>query len=181
MSGEGDYEVLHQGRYVRLVRRQGWEFVEHDGILGIVVMVAVTEANELLLVEQYRVPLASRVIELPAGLVGDKPDARDESFAEAARRELLEETGYEAAAMHRLTAGPYSPARSNALYAFYRATGLRAVGEGGGDEHEDIKVHAIPLADLPRWLDQQAANGLLVDPKIYAGLYFLSQEKSGQP
>lgn len=182
MSADGpEYEVLHQGRYVRLVRKNGWEFVERDGITGIVVVVAVTEDQRLLLVEQHRIPLDGRVIELPAGMVGDRPEARDESFAAAARRELIEETGYEAAALHPLTCGPYSPARSNALYTFFRASGLRRVGEGGGDEHEDIEVHAIPLAEVHDWLEQKAAAGLMIDPKIYAGLYFLGKEKSPQP
>ena len=180
-ADRSDYEVLHQGRYVRLVRKNGWEFVERDGISGIVVVVAVTDDQRLLLVEQHRIPLDGRVIELPAGMVGDRPEAPDESFVAAARRELIEETGYEASALHPLTSGPYSPARSNALYTFFRATGLRQVGEGGGDEHEDIVVHAVPLADVHTWLEEKAAVGLLIDPKIYAGLYFLGKENSPRP
>lgn len=180
-SPEPDYEVLHQGRYVRLVRKNGWEFVEREGISGIVVIVAVTDDQRLVLVEQHRIPLDGRVIELPAGMVGDRPEDRDESFAAAALRELREETGYEAASVHRLTSGPYSPARSNALYAFFRAVGLRRVSEGGGDEHEDIAVHEVPLAEVDAWLEAKAEAGLLIDPKIYAGLYFLGKEKSARP
>lgn len=180
-EGSSDYEVLHQGRFVRLVRKDGWEFVEHDGIRGIVVMVAVTEDRCLLLVEQYRTPLQGRVIELPAGLVGDQPGDRDESYAAAARRELIEETGYEPESVYRLTMGPYSPARSNAHYAFFRATGLRQVGEGGGDDSEDIVVHKVPLATVEAWLEQQAAAGTMIDPKIYAGLYFIGKESARRP
>ena len=175
MTGSS-YEILHQGRYVRLVRRDGWEYLEREGIRGIAVIMAVTDDQALLLVEQFRTPLQGRVIELPAGLVGDRAEAPGESFAEAARRELIEETGYEPESVHQLTSGPYSPARSDALYAYFRARGLRQVSEGGGDEHEDIVVHKVPLNGLESWLDARAATGLLIDPKIYAGLYFLVKE-----
>lgn len=167
--------ILHEGRFIRMVRRDGWEYVEHPGIRGIVVIVAVTPAGRLLLVEQLRKPVQQRVIELPAGMAGDLPGQRDEDFAIAARRELVEETGYDAAAFERVLVGPYSPGRSSDLYTFFLATGLTKVGEGGGDEHEDIVVHEAPLADIDRWLEARAESGLLIDPKIYAGLYFLSR------
>jgi ADP-ribose pyrophosphatase len=152
--------------------RNGWEFVEHPHIRGIVVLVAVTPARELLLVEQYREPLQRRVLELPAGMVGDHAGGRDEPMEVAARRELLEETGYEAGRMTHLMAGPYSPGRSSDLYTFYLASDLCRVHEGGGDEHEDIVVHHMPLHGADAWLDRAAAGGLLLDAKIYAGLYF---------
>lgn len=171
-------EVLHEGRFIRMVKRAGWEFVEHHRIRGIAVLVAVTDADELLLVEQYREPLQRPVLELPAGMVGDRPGEHDEPFEEAARRELIEETGYDAAQLKRLTAGPYSPGRSNDLYTFFLARGLTRVGEGGGDAHESIVVHAIPLAGMDEWLSAQEAAGRLVDPKIFAGLYFIGREQA---
>jgi ADP-ribose pyrophosphatase len=145
----------------------------------VVVLVALTDDERLLLVEQYRKPLLERVIELPAGMVGDRPGEGEESFEEAGRRELKEETGYLATTLRPLTAGPYSPARSSALYTFFRASGLAKVGPGGGDEHEDITVHEIPLREIDDWMRGQAEAGRLIDPKIYAGLYFLHREKAG--
>jgi ADP-ribose pyrophosphatase len=180
-ESQSDYQVLHQGRFIRMVRRDGWEYVEHPHIRGIVVMVAVTEDQCLLLVDQYRKPLQARVMELPAGMVGDRPGETDEPFEEAARRELIEETGYAPARLQCLTAGPYSPGRSSDLYTFFRATGLTQVGEGGGDEHEDIIVHKVPLVELESWLEQQSANGWLVDPKIYIGLHFIAKESANRP
>jgi ADP-ribose pyrophosphatase len=176
MSKSHDDEgVLHEGRFIRMVRRDGWEYVEHPGISGIVVVVAVTDDGKLLLVEQLRRPVQRRVLELPAGMVGDLPGQRDEDFTLAARRELQEETGYDAASFERLMAGPYSPGRSSDLYTFYRARGLRRVGEGGGDEHEDIVVHEVPMEGIDAWLEARSAEGLLIDPKIYAGLYFIGR------
>lgn len=170
--------ILHEGRFIRMVRRDGWEFVEHPGIRGIVVMVAVTPANTLLLVEQLRRPVQRRVLELPAGMVGDRPGEEHEDFTVAAARELREETGYEAARLDLIMAGPYSPGRSSDFYTFYRASGLRRVSAGGGDEHEDIVVHEAPLDRIDAWLAEKSEAGLLIDPKIFAGLYFIHRGAS---
>ena len=59
------------------------------------VILAIDE-GQVLLVEQYRVPLGKRCLELPAGLVGDHDDAADEDVLVAAGRELEEETGWRA-------------------------------------------------------------------------------------
>src|SRR5262245_4821956 len=101
-----DPQILGAGRFLRLVDEGGWEYVTRPGVSGVVVLVAVTPAGKLLLVEQRRVPVHGRVIELPAGLVGDDGDRRDEPLATAAHRELIEETGYEASEMVRLASGP---------------------------------------------------------------------------
>lgn len=164
---------LHRGRFLEMLELEGWEYVDRIGSSGVVVILAVTDANELVLVEQHRIPVGSRVIELPAGLAGDLPDAEDEDFKEAARRELLEETGYEAANIEFLCEGPPSAGLTSEIQTLLRATGLRKTGPGGGDETEDITVHAIALDELDAWLAAAAARGCLVDPKIYAGLYFL--------
>jgi hypothetical protein len=46
---------------------------------------------------------------------------------------------------------------------------------GGGDHHENIIVHEVPLDGIRRWLDQRAAAGILIDPKVYSGLYLSSE------
>jgi ADP-ribose pyrophosphatase len=58
------------------------------------------------------------------------------------------------------------------VMTFYLATQLVKVGEGGGDEHEDIQVHVVPIQGIQAWLLAQEALGKLLDPKIYAGLWF---------
>jgi ADP-ribose pyrophosphatase len=164
---------LHKGRFLAMFERGGWEYVDRVGASGVVVILAVTDANELVLVEQHRVPVGASVIELPAGLAGDLPDARDEDFREAARRELLEETGYEAENIEFLCEGPPSAGLTSEIQTLLRATGIRKTGPGGGDESEDITVHTIALDQLDDWLSGAMQRGCLVDPKIYAGLYFL--------
>jgi len=164
---------LHKGRFLAMFERGGWEYVDRVGASGVVVILAVTDANELVLVEQHRVPVGASVIELPAGLAGDLPDARDEDFREAARRELLEETGYEAENIEFLCEGPPSAGLTSEIQTLLRATGIRKTGPGGGDESEDITVHTIALDQLDDWLSGAMQRGCLIDPKIYAGLYFL--------
>ncbi len=166
--------ILGQGKFARLVDRDGWEFIEQLGMRGIVVIVA-EAAGRLLLVEQFRKPLNRPVIELPAGVVGDLPGHEEEPFERAAARELLEETGYAANKFEHLLTGPASPGRSNFLYTFFHATDLKKQHDGGGDAHENIRVHEVALAEIHDWLERKSNEGVLIDPKIYAGLYFLSR------
>ena len=163
---------LHAGRHLRLVVRNGWEFVERPGIRGIVLVVAVTPEDRLLLVEQRREPVDGRVLELPAGLAGDAESPADEPLEEAARRELVEETGWDANAMERLTSGPPSAGVTSEIITFFRARGLSRAGAGGGVEGEAITVHEVPLAAVEEYLREREAGGTLVDPKVWAGLWF---------
>ena len=164
--------LVAEGRYLCLLDRGGWEFVERKNTTGIVVLVAVTEDRRLLLVEQWREPVGSRVLELPAGLAGDVAGAEDEALATAARRELLEETGYEASDLELLMVAPSSPGLTSETYTFFRASGLAKVAAGGGDASEDIVVHEVPLDGVEAWLQARAAEGFLIDLKVYAGLLF---------
>lgn len=163
--------VLAKGRYLTFIDEGGWEYVTRPGVSGIVVIVAVTDDERLLLVEQYRPAVHRHVIELPAGLVGDGDGRRAESLHEGAARELEEETGYRAAEMVALFEGPIAVGVSDETVSFFRASGLARVGPGGGDDTEEITVHEVPLPQLPSFLAAKQQAGLGVDPKIYAGLY----------
>jgi ADP-ribose pyrophosphatase len=162
--------MLGAGRHVRLVRENGWEYLERPGVSGIVILVALTPEGRLLLIEQWRQPVAARVIELPAGLAGDVPGQEREPLERAARRELIEETGYDAEAFDPLGRCTPSPGATSEVVAFFRARGLRRVAAGGGDEHEDIQVHEVPLDGLTGWLAEREAAGRLIDMKVWAGL-----------
>jgi ADP-ribose pyrophosphatase len=172
MRSPSEPRILAEGKYLRLVVGNGWEWVDRVNTSGAVVIVAVTEDARLVLVEQYRVPLAARVIELPAGLTGDTPDVAHEAAIQAARRELLEETGYEADRWEYLIDGPSSAGLATEAYSLFLARDARKVGPGGGDAAEDIEVHAIPLAEVESWILAKRHSGILADPKIFAGLYF---------
>ena len=161
---------LARGRFLSLRNRDGWEFVERTNASAIVAIVAVTPNDELVLVEQFRPPVNARVIELPAGLVGDVEG--DDSIEEAGRRELLEETGYAAGKVSTLFRGPISAGLSTEILTVVRAESLRLEGPGGGVDGEDIQVHLIKTADVKRWL---LASAVMVDPKVFAALAFLQQ------
>ena len=163
--------TIAEGRYITLVEEDGWEYVIRHGVTGIVIIVPVTDDGKLVLVEQYRRAVHKRVIELPAGLVGDIDGQQSESMVDAATRELEEETGHRAAEMALLFQGPIAVGISDEVVHIYEARGLSRVGAGGGDETEDITVHEVPLADVNAFLAAQSAKGLGVDPKIFAGLF----------
>lgn len=169
--------VLHASKFLNLIKEGHWEYVDRVNATGAALIAAVTAEGKILLVEQYRIPVHARTIELPAGIIGDEPGCADESHAEAARRELLEETGYAAARVEALTTGAACSGITSERVTLYLATGLKRTGKGGGVAHEDITVHEVPLADILPWLETKAKTGVLIDPKVYAGLFFISQVK----
>jgi ADP-ribose pyrophosphatase len=172
--------VAWEGKWLRIRVRGHWEYVERataDGLATLIV--AVTPSDELLFVEQYRIPLQRRTIEFPAGLVGDV-DAT-ESLADSAARELLEETGWAAARVEVLMVGPTSSGLTTEQVAFCRASGLSKVHDGGGDESEAITVHTIPRTDAAAWLVRKQAEGYALDPKLWAGLWFATHNPDGTP
>ncbi len=170
--------VLYQGDWLRLVKRGKWESCERvhgDGMA--VIVIAVTPQDEVLFVEQFRVPLGARTIEMPAGLVGD--DHAHDTLEAAARRELVEETGWEPAQVDVLLIGPTSSGMSNERIAFVRARGLTKVGEGGGVGDEGITVHAVPRTQAPAWLMRKHAEGYELDLKLWAGLWMIEHNPDG--
>lgn len=169
-------EVIGEGKFLRILKKGHWEYVERHNCTGIVVLLPVTREKEVILVEQHRIPVGKMVIELPAGLVGDLHD-KDEPLELAAERELVEETGYKPGKLVRLIEGPPSAGLSAEEMTFFGALDLEKVGEGGGDESEDIVVHLVPLDQVGAWLEEkEKADGVTVDPKVYAGLYLIEHK-----
>lgn len=164
-------ETLFETRWLGLYRIGHWDFVRRphgDACVGIL---ALTPAAEVVLIEQFRIPVQRRVIEIPAGIVGDEDEYRGESLAETARRELLEETGYRAATMTPLIATPTSAGMTPELIHLFKADGLTREHGGGGVAGEDIVVHHVPVDTLREWLAAREAEGLLIDFKIHAALW----------
>lgn len=151
-----------------------WEAVERVGIGGIVVMVAVTPDGSVLLETQFRPPLGRHVIELPAGLVDP-----GESMEDAARRELIEETGWSARELRFLAEGPVSTGASTEVLRAYLCTGLTHVGKAGGDDNEIIEVSAVPLGSVEDHLARAQQQGMLVDLKVF-GLVGLARRALGR-
>jgi ADP-ribose pyrophosphatase len=167
--------ILAETKYLRLVDRNGWFFVERPFASGVVVLVATTAENNLVLVEQHRPALGQSVIELPAGLAGDEAGHESEPLEAAARRELLEETGYDAANVEPITTCASGPGLTSEIITFFRATGLRKVGKGGGVAAEDITVLEVPLPQAHAWLLAKTRAGAIVATKVWAGLWFAHQ------
>ncbi len=137
-------ETMWEGRFIVAMRRGRWEYVGRARNIHAAVIVAV-EDGHILLVEQYRVPIGARCIELPAGLVGDEQEG--EPVETAAARELEEETGYRARKVESLGRFYSSPGMISESFTLVRATGLEKVGEGGGDGDEDIVAHLVRLVE----------------------------------
>lgn len=166
-------QVVAGGRFVELRRQGHWEYAARVGGLGAAFILALTDAEEIVLVEQYRVPVAARVIELPAGVVGDHAADAGESARQAALRELEEETGFRGRRVRHLHRGPTAPGLCAERLDLFEVTGLERVGPGGGaDADEDIAVHIVPLPRAPEWLREAERRGALIDARVYAGLWF---------
>jgi ADP-ribose pyrophosphatase len=163
----------YQGRFLGISERDRWEYAYRTNARAVVVIAAVTDDDKLLLVEQYRIPVQASVMELPAGLAGDLEDP-DEPLLLAAQRELEEETGFSARHWSKLLTCPSSAGMSDEILTIYLARGLNRTGPGGGDGNEDIIVHEVPLDRVPVWMDQRRAEGFMVDPKVYAALFWLA-------
>jgi ADP-ribose pyrophosphatase len=175
---EQETRTLYEGKWLRLRQQGQWEYAErtNDGGLAVIV-IAATPERRVLFVEQYRVPVGARTIEMPAGIVGDIHAG--ESLELAAERELLEETGWQAERIELLMMGPTSAGMSSERVAFVRATGLTKVHDGGGDDSEDIIVHEIPVDNVPAWLAEKADQGFEMDLKLWAGLWMLDRNPDG--
>ncbi len=162
--------TLYQSKYLAVHQRGRWQYATRPNATGVIAIVAQHDDGRLVLIEQYRPPVDARVIELPAGLVGDDGDP-DEPLVEAAKRELEEETGYTARNWRQLTTASSSAGITDEQVTFFLATSLTQTGPGGGIGGEDITLHAVPRDDLRTWLGQQQADGKQVAASLLAGLW----------
>jgi ADP-ribose pyrophosphatase len=166
-----DIETLFETRWIRHHRIGHWDYVVRPQSANCVGILAITPEDEIILVEQFRIPIQRQVIEIPAGIVGDEPEFLDESLADTAGRELLEETGYRAGAIEKLITTPTSAGLTSEFIHLFQATDLTRETTGGGVAGENITVHHVPLTKLRAWLREQEAAGKIIDFKIHAALW----------
>ncbi|MBX9880908.1 MAG: NUDIX hydrolase [Sphingomonas sp.] len=156
-------QIVWQGQYLTMIVDGRWEYVARARGIGAAVIVA-TDGDAVILVEQYRVPLGRRCLELPAGLVGD--DSAGEAPLAAAARELEEETGYRAERIVSLGQFYSSPGMVSEAYELVRATELTRVGAGGGTADEGITVHRVPRGEIADFIAAKRAEGVAIDGKL---------------
>lgn len=168
-------EILYEGRYLALQMLDDWEFATRPNSRAVVGVLAITDDGEVVLVEQFRRPLQKSVIELPAGLVGDEIEFADESLADCAARELLEETGYRAGKIEPLLASPTSAGMTDEITHLFLATELTQEHDGGGVGDEQIETHLVPVDYIDAWLYEKQNCGLAIDFKIHAALWCATQ------
>jgi ADP-ribose pyrophosphatase len=162
-------EVMWAGRFVRALRRGKWEYASRANDIKAVVVLADYE-GKVILIDQPRVAIGGRCVELPAGLIGDE-DA-DATAETTAIKELEEETGFTAERVERLGDFYGSPGMLAESFTLVRAHGVRRVGEGGGDENEDINVHLVARSDIPDFVEQKRSQGFGIDVKLLMFMNF---------
>jgi ADP-ribose pyrophosphatase len=156
-------ELMCEGHFVRLIRRGKWEYASRANDIRAVVILAEYD-GQVILIDQPRVPLGGRCVELPAGLIGDEdPNATVETTA---IKELEEETGFTADKVERLGDFHASPGMLSEGFTLVRVHGVRRIGHGGGDENEDIAVHLVAREDIPNFVEQKRAEGFAIDVKL---------------
>lgn len=165
-------EVMWQGKYIRAMRQGQWEYASRCNAMTAVVIYAEVE-GKMLLIEQVRVPIGKRCIELPAGLVGDEEEHA--TILGTAAKELEEETGYQADHFHIIGEFYSSPGMIAESFTLVRATGLTKVGEGGGNAHEEIVVHLVQKDGLRDFIARMREAGRAIDVRILALADFITE------
>lgn len=148
------------------------DYIEHPGSVGVL---ALDGNGRVLVLRQYRHPARAMLWEIPAGLL----DVSGESALAAAKRELHEEAGYQAATWNVLTDILTTPGGSNEAVRIFLARDVRPVAEAeryvGVDEETDMPVRWVPLPDLVNGVLQ----GDLHSPALVVGALALAAASSG--
>jgi ADP-ribose pyrophosphatase len=168
-DGDAPLQTMWEGKYIRAMKRGRWEYVSRTNSVGAAVILAEHE-GKVILVEQYRVPVGARCLELPAGLVGD--EEAHATVESTAIKELEEETGFTCDRVERLGDFHSSPGMVAESFSLVRAHGVRKIGEGGGTEHEEIEVHLVAREDIPAFIAERRAAGVAVDVKLLIFMNF---------
>ncbi len=154
---------MWEGRFITAKRDGKWEYVSRSRGIRAAALLALID-GDVILVEQYRVPLGRNCIEFPAGLIGDH-DAGEDPI-EAASRELEEETGYRANKLEIVGEFYSSPGMVSESFFLIKATELEKVGDGGGVDGEDITVHRVPIGSIDTFLAEKRKEGCGVDVRV---------------
>ena len=169
----------HEGRFLSLREIDDWEFATRPNATGVVGIFAFTSEGQVILIEQYRRPVQSRVLEICAGLVGDEEDFANESLVDCAARELVEETGYTAGKMSHLISSPTSAGMTDEITHFFLAENCVRTETGGGVDGENITTYLVDFDELSTFIQAREEVGVLIDFKIHACLGALPLRDAG--
>jgi ADP-ribose diphosphatase len=181
-----DSRVLHTGRYLEFrldtVERADGTRAERDVVWhpGAVAILAVDDADRVLLVRQFRLPAGGILLEVPAGTLDRDPETGDiEDPDGAARRELEEETGYRAATWRKLASFWTAPGFASELMHLYLATDLAPADSDrlGPDEDERLVLERLPFAEALA----AAERGEIMDGKSLVALLWLDRQRRAGP
>lgn len=172
-------EVVFDGKYIQTIIRSirardgsrvTWEMVRRKTYGRIVVVLPVTSQQEVILLKIYRVPPRAYILEACAGLM----DRAGESEEDAARREMLEETGYISQKLVPLMAGPFNSGLVEDEIVYFLAPDAQKVQEPVLENAEDIELIILPLSGLFSYLQNPPGN-MKADIKLFSVLYFLEK------
>lgn len=145
------------------------EIVKHPGAVAVI---AVTEENKILFVEQYRKPLERSLVEIPAGKIEINEDP-----IVTARRELEEETGYTTNQLTYITSFYTSPGFADEIIHLYYTDTLEELSyDVDGDEDEFVEKIALTLEET----EEYVAEKKIYDAKTVYALLYLKGLKKGQ-
>ena len=166
-------KTLFEGKFLRLLDDDSWEFTDRPASAGVVSVVAI-DGEKLLLVEQFRHAQQAAVVSFPGGLI-DRAEAgrRQETAIEAGTARVAEETGYEAGKIEELVSGPISPGMTTEAVTFVLAQDL--VLARRSDAGRERKHFAAPGA-APALFgigSVQSARGSQIDLQSLVGLWFV--------
>lgn len=166
-DADAPLEVPWRGKFIEVRTRGRWEYAGRTRNIRAAVILAL-DGDAVVLIEQYRVPLGRRCLELPAGLIGDDHanDPGGDTVEAAAARELAEETGYRADRLEVLGEFHSSPGMVSEGFSLVRASGLTKIGDGGGLADEDITVHRVPLGQVAEFVEAKRTEGVAIDVKL---------------
>jgi ADP-ribose pyrophosphatase len=177
-----DRRVVHRGRYLTFRqdtildadgREHTRDIVDHPGAVAVV---AIDDDDRLLMVRQWRSPIGSALLEIPAGTLDRLDGGATESPELAAPRELGEETGLLAATWRKLGTFWTAPGFATEEMHLYLAEGLTSVeGYAGPEADERLDVERVPWAEAVRMCLQGGIN----DAKTIVGVLWVDRLRTG--
>lgn len=168
---------VYKGKFIKVFKRDfltkegkkgKWELIERKGA---VMVFALTKKKEVILEKIYRVPLKSFSLELPAGML----DKKGESKKKAARRELLEETGYLAKKLIFVKSVPFNPGLEKTELSLFFAPDVEYFGKKKTEDVEEIEIIKVPLKNFFEFLFKVSSK-IKVDLAIFAILPLLAKK-----